>query len=213
MSERKPPTWLQRLGRWLLRVTGWKPVMNLPDADKFVAVGYPHTSNWDFFPALFWGWASGLPRKWMGKKWMGKKELFPPLVGRLRVGLGGIPVDGKNTRGFVGRMADYLKAPGSGVVVIAPDGTRKRAPYWRTGFYYTALEAGVPIALDYINYERREVGIGGGFLPTGDLKAEFEKMRAFYQAHGRGLYPEAHTPIAPQPREEPRPHGEAEVGG
>ncbi|HGY10447.1 MAG TPA: glycerol acyltransferase [Oceanithermus profundus] len=206
MSEKNPPTWLQRLGRWLLRVTGWKPVMNLPDAPKFVAVGYPHTSNWDFFPALFWGWASGLPFKWIGKK-----ELFPPLLGRVMVALGGIPVDRKNSRGFVGQMADYLKRPGAGVVVIAPDGTRKRAPHWRTGFYYMALEADVPVALGYINYETREVGVGDWFLPSGDLEADFEKMRTFYEAHGRGLNPAAHTPIVPRPRSEAKTHEPAEV--
>ncbi|WP_456410737.1 lysophospholipid acyltransferase family protein [Oceanithermus sp.] len=206
MADAQRPTWRQRLGRWLLRITGWKPVMNLPDAPKFVAIGYPHTSNWDFFPALFWGWASGLPFKWIGKK-----ELFPPVIGRVMIWLGGIPVDRKNTRGFVGQVADYLKKADAAVVVIAPDGTRKRAPYWRTGFYYMALEAGVPIALGYINYKTREVGVGDWFMPTGDLEADFEKIRAFYEAKGWGLNPEGHSPILPRPREREASQPVAEV--
>jgi len=194
-EKRERKTWLQRLGLWLLRLSGWKPVFELPDAPKFVAVGYPHTSNWDFFPALFWGWASGLPFRWIGKK-----ELFPPVIGRVMVWLGGIPVDRKNSRGFVGQVADYLKNAEAGVVVIAPDGTRKRAPYWRTGFYYMALEAGVPLALGYLNYETREVGVGDWFYPTGDLEADFARMRAFYQEKGRGLNEANHSPIEPKPR-------------
>ncbi len=207
MSEKKPLTWLQRLGRWLLRLGGWKPVFVLPESPKFVAIGYPHTSNWDFFPALFWGWASGLPFKWIGKK-----ELFPPLLGRVMVWLGGIPVDRKNSRGFVGQMADYLKAPGEGVVVIAPDGTRKRAPYWRSGFYYMALEAGVPVALGYINYKTREVGVGSWFLPSGDIEKDFGIIREFYEEKGQGLRPANHSPIAIKPRQETVVPGSASAG-
>ena len=179
----------------------------LPESPKFVAVGYPHTSNWDFFPALFWGWASGLPFKWIGKK-----ELFPPLLGRVMVWLGGIPVDRKNSRGFVGQMADYLKAPGEGVVVIAPDGTRKRAPYWRSGFYYMALEAGVPVALGYINYKTREVGVGSWFLPSGDIEKDFGIIREFYEEKGQGLRPANHSPIAIKPRQETVVPGSASAG-
>ncbi|WP_457630676.1 1-acyl-sn-glycerol-3-phosphate acyltransferase [Oceanithermus sp.] len=205
----KRKTWLQHLGFWLLKLSGWRPVFNLPPNRKFVAIGYPHTSNWDFFPALFWGWASGLPFKWIGKK-----ELFPPVIGRVMVWLGGIPVDRKNSRGFVGQVADYLRGADAAVVVIAPDGTRKRAPYWRTGFYYMALEAEVPLALGYINYETREVGVGDWFEPSGELEADFARMRSFYEEKGQGLNPESHSPIKPKPRAVTVVPGEAkeEVG-
>jgi len=205
-EKRERKTWLQRLGLWLLRLSGWKPIFNLPDVPKFVAIGYPHTSNWDFFPALFWGWASGLPFRWVGKK-----ELFPPVLGRVMIWLGGIPVDRKNSRGFVGQVADYLKNAEAGVVVIAPDGTRKRAPYWRTGFYYMALEAGVPIALGYINYKNKEVGVGGWLTPSGDLEADFARIRSFYEEKGWGLNPANHSPIKPKPRKETVVPGAAAV--
>jgi len=80
------------------------------------------------------------------------------------------------------------------------DGTRSRAEYWRTGFYYMALEAGVPLALAYIDYPRREVGIGGYFMPTGDLEADFEHLKAFF-SDKVGKNPGQQTPIRLKPKD------------
>lgn len=75
------------------------------------------------------------------------------------------------------------------VVTISPEGTRGKTDYWKTGFYYIALGAGVPIALGYIDYRHKVVGIGPAITPTGDIQADFERIREFY-AHKTGRYPE-----------------------
>lgn len=185
-----PKTSGQRLATWALSLLGWKAILEPPPGPKFVAVGYPHTSNWDFLYAILWKFATGLPMNWVGKK-----ELFPPVLAPVMKALGGIPVDrGKKGGDFVSRVAQLIRRRDSIVLVVAAEGTRSRAPYWRSGFYYMALEAQVPIGLGYIDYSRRELGIGAYFLPSGDIHADFERIRAFY-AGKVGKKPEKASPI------------------
>lgn len=169
-----------------------------PPGKKFVLVGYPHTSNWDFLYALLWGMASGTRFRWVGKK-----QLFPPVVGVVMRWLGGIPVDRSKAGGdFVKQVARIFEQHDNLWVVVAAEGTRSRAPYWKSGFYYMALEAKVPIALAYIDYSRKEVGIGGYFTPSGHIEAEFEQIKAFY-ADKVGRDPSKQSSIRLKPKEEP----------
>jgi 1-acyl-sn-glycerol-3-phosphate acyltransferase len=86
------------------------------------------------------------------------------------------------------------------VLVLAPEGTRKNVPYWKTGFYYIALGAGVPVLLGYVDYPRRRCGFGPALMPTGDIDKDFEVIRAFY-ADKVGQHPERQGPIALPPKE------------
>ncbi|GEM85429.1 lysophospholipid acyltransferase family protein [Meiothermus granaticius] len=191
-----PYTPRQALALGVLRLLGWRAVMAPPPGRKFILVGYPHTSNWDFPYAVLWAWASGTRFRWVGKK-----ELFPPVLGAVMRWLGGIPVDRSKRGGdFVRQVARLFERYDSLWVVVAVDGTRSRAEYWRTGFYYMALEAGVPLALAYIDYPRREVGIGGYFMPTGDLEADFEHLKAFF-SDKVGKNPGQQTPIRLKPKD------------
>ncbi len=131
---------------------------------------------------------AGIPARWLGKK-----ELFKPPLGFLMRALGGIPVDRSRRNNLVDQAARILRER-EVAILVTPEGTRGRAPYWRTGFYYMALEAGVPIALGYVDFPRKEVGIGGYLYPTGDLLKDFAAIRAFYQDK-RGLRPERQGPI------------------
>ncbi|MDW8424346.1 MAG: lysophospholipid acyltransferase family protein [Meiothermus sp.] len=192
-----PQTPWQRFGVWALQRLGWTAVMAPPPGNKFVLVGYPHTSNWDFLYALLWGMASGTRFRWVGKK-----ELFPPVLGAVMRWLGGIPVDRSKAGGdFVKQVARIFDRHDNLWVVVAAEGTRSRAPYWKTGFYYMALEAQVPIALAYIDYPRKEVGIGGYFTPTGQIEADFEQIRHFY-ADKTGRDPSKQSPIRLKPKDE-----------
>jgi 1-acyl-sn-glycerol-3-phosphate acyltransferase len=185
-----PKGFAQRLATWALGLLGWKAILEPPPGPKLVAVGYPHTSNWDFLYAILWKFATGLPMNWVGKK-----ELFPPLLAPIMKALGGIPLDRSKKGGdFVGQVAQLIRKRDSIVLVVAAEGTRSRAPYWRSGFYYMALEAQVPIGLGYIDYARRELGIGAYLLPSGDIRADFEKIRAFY-ADKVGKRPHKASPI------------------
>ncbi|SDE42917.1 Acyltransferase [Thermus arciformis] len=179
---------MERLARFLLRLFGWTLKVEPPPVRSYVLIGAPHTSNWDFVVGLLALWAARIPARWLGKK-----ELFQPPLGFLMRALGGIPVDRSRREGLVDQVAQVLRER-EVAVLITPEGTRGKAPYWRTGFYYMALKAGVPIALGYVDFPRKEVGIGGYLYPTGDLRQDFAAIRAFYQDKV-GLRPEKQGPI------------------
>jgi 1-acyl-sn-glycerol-3-phosphate acyltransferase len=186
----QPETLWQRFGVWGLQTLGWTAVMAPPPGKKFVLVGYPHTSNWDFLYALLWGMASGTRFRWVGKK-----QLFPPVIGVVMRWLGGIPVDRSKAGGdFVTQVARIFDQHDNLWVVVAAEGTRSRTEYWRTGFYYMALEAGVPIALAYMDYYKKEVGVGAYFTPTGQIDADFEQISTFY-SDKVGRHPSKQSPI------------------
>ncbi|GAA5334111.1 MULTISPECIES: lysophospholipid acyltransferase family protein [Thermus] len=179
---------MRRLAGWVLRLLGWRYHMPPPPGGSYVLIGAPHTSNWDFFIGILALWALGIRARWLGKK-----ELFRPPLGWLLRFLGGIPVDRSRRSNLVDQVAEILKRENL-AILITPEGTRGKAPYWRTGFYYMALKAGVPIALGYADFRKKEVGIGGYLYPTGDLKRDFAEIRAFYQDKV-GLRPEKQGPI------------------
>ncbi|BFH75500.1 lysophospholipid acyltransferase family protein [Thermus thermophilus] len=195
---------MQKLARFLLRLFGWELKVAPPPSRKYVLIGAPHTSNWDFVVGLLALWGARIRARWLGKK-----ELFKPPLGYLMRALGGIPVDRSRREGLVDQVAQVLRER-EVAVLITPEGTRGKAPYWRTGFYYMALKAGVPIALGYADFRRKEVGIGAYLWPTGDLRRDFEAIRAFYQDK-TGLRPEKQGPI--RIREEVEQTEEAQLSG
>ncbi|AEV15673.1 Acyltransferase [Thermus sp. CCB_US3_UF1] len=186
---------MRALAGWLLRLGGWRYHMPPPPCKRYVLIGAPHTSNWDFFVGILALWALGIRARWLGKK-----ELFRPPLGWLLTLMGGIPVDRSRRKGLVDQVAAILRER-EVAILITPEGTRGKAPYWRTGFYYMALKAGVPIALGYADFHRKEVGVGGYLWPTGDLKRDFAAIRAFYQDKV-GLRPEKQGPIRIREEEE-----------
>ncbi len=186
-----------RLARLLLALFGWRAVLVPPPADKVVSVVYPHTSNWDFPVGILWAWATGAPVKFVAKH-----SLFRFPLGALLRAWGGVPVDRRKTGGnFVQAVVDLIRAAPEIMLVVAPEGSRARGEHWKSGFYHMALRAGVPIGLTYFDWSRREVGMAGYITPSGNMDADFEKMRVFY-AGRRGRKPENETPIVPAP---PRP--------
>ncbi len=194
-TERTPRLgWMQRLGRFLLRLSGWRLVDQRPPTAKYLIIGAFHTSNWDFPLALAVLMALGVRPRWIGKV-----ELFRGPLGPIMRFLGGIPVDRSVRSGFVNQMVHRFQTEDEFVVVIAPEGTRKATPYWKSGFYHIARLAQVPIALGFVDYRTRTCGVGGYMLPTGNLEADLERIRAFY-ADKEGRYPENHGTIALRPR-------------
>jgi 1-acyl-sn-glycerol-3-phosphate acyltransferase len=76
------------------------------------------------------------------------------------------------------------------VLVIAPEGTRKKTDQWKSGFYHIAVQAGLPIALGFLDYKRKRAGVGMILNPSGDIEADMQIIREFYDKHGYGKYPE-----------------------
>lgn len=164
--------WLARLA---LRLTGWRIIGGAPAAPKYVLIGAPHTSNWDFPVALMVCFALRLRVYWMGKA-----SLFPPLLGGVMRWLGGIPVNRERSGNLVQATVDAYNGNQRLIVIVPPEGTRSKVTQWKTGFYYIALGAGVPIALGYLDFRRKEAGLSRMFEPTGDIAADMVEIQAFY---------------------------------
>jgi 1-acyl-sn-glycerol-3-phosphate acyltransferase len=190
LSRKKhDPTLLQRACRGFLGMIGWTLDDDLPELDKYVIIAAPHTSNWDFVLGMIGMEAIGLPRTWVGKA-----SLFRWPTGWLMRALGGMPVDRSSSHNFVDQVVEIFDGRDELVLTVAPEGTRSRTDHWKTGFYYIALGAKVPIVLGYIDWSRKIGGIGPTLVPTGDIEADFEAIRAFY-ADKRGLYPDEESEI------------------
>ncbi len=160
-----------------LRLTGWKVEGSLPaHARKCVLIAAPHTSNWDLPYTLMVAFALRL-----NVYWMGKQSLFkPPYAGLMRW-LGGIAVNREQASNLVDASAQaLLAAQGPVQLVVPPEGTRSKTRYWKTGFYYIARQAQVPIVLAYMDYGRKLSGLGPVFQPTGDIDADMAAIKAFY---------------------------------
>jgi 1-acyl-sn-glycerol-3-phosphate acyltransferase len=165
----------QLIARAILHLLSWRVDVVLPPSPKFIMVGAPHTSGWDLFFAVLLMHASGIKIHFVGKD-----SLFHGPFGVFMRWLGGIPVQRHAKGNFVQQLVDVFNRSTNLVIAISPEGTRGKIDYWRTGFYYIALGAGVPIALGFVDYENRVVGIGPSFYPTGDLAADFELVKKFY---------------------------------
>jgi 1-acyl-sn-glycerol-3-phosphate acyltransferase len=170
-------TLLRAGSRGFLRLTGWTVEGSLPvEARKCVLIAAPHTSNWDLPYTLMVAFVLHL-----NIYWMGKHSLFAFPFGPVMRWLGGIAVDRSRNTNLVSASAMALKAADGPVqLVVPPEGTRGRTTHWKTGFYYIALEAGVPIVLAYMDYARKVSGLGPVFVPTGDIDADMAEIKRFY---------------------------------
>jgi len=133
--------------------------------------------------------ASNLPLNWVMKDTM----FWGPL-GWLWRPLGGIPVNRRVRGSFVEKMKEEFRTRETFMMVIAPEGTRGYTAKWKTGFYYIALAARVPIVLGFIDYKRKALGIGSVMTPSGSLDVDLEIIRQFYSTV-TGKYPERHGEI------------------
>jgi len=178
------------LGATLLAAFRWKVVLAQPVPDRCVIIFYPHTTNWDTPIGLCMKFMTGL-----SVQFAGKDSLFRvPVVGPLLLHWGGVPVNRRERTGFIGEMKAQFRAHAVFRLAIAPEGTRGHTEYWKSGFYHLAREARVPLALGYIDYPKREIGVGAYVELCGDLDADMATLRAFY-AGKRGLHPERQAPI------------------
>jgi 1-acyl-sn-glycerol-3-phosphate acyltransferase len=160
------------LAQALLRMAGWRVQFDgLPARQGVIAV-YPHTSNWDFVWGVLAMWAIGLPLAFWAKD-----SLFRvPLFGRWLRWIGGRPVDRRAAQGVVGQTAQALAEARARDefmwLGLAPEGTRSRTAGWRSGFYHVATQAGVPLALAFIDYRRREIGLDSAWRVHGDAESD-----------------------------------------
>ncbi|CAM2010705.1 lysophospholipid acyltransferase family protein [Acanthopleuribacter pedis] len=193
-----PKLWLflrRTMGQFYLKLAGFKVVGEVPDVDKHITLAVPHTTNWDMPHMLFYCFATEQEISFMMKA-----SVFRPPFGRLFRALGGIPIDRSKKNNMVDQVAEQFAKHETLNVVIPPSGTRRRGDYWRTGFYYIALAAKVPIICGFLDWGHKEVGYGRVIIPSGDIEADFELIREFYESRGvKGKFPEKQSTIKPRP--------------
>jgi 1-acyl-sn-glycerol-3-phosphate acyltransferase len=170
-----------RLARLLLRWAGWRVYFEGLPALQGVLVVYPHTSNWDFVVMILAKWSVGVPVRFWGKD-----TLFRiPLFGRWLRWVGGVPVDRTSSGGVTAQAVEILqerKRSGRYLWLgLAPEGTRKYLPGLRSGFYRTALGAGVPLGVAKLDYGRREVVVLDFIALGGDAPSDMARIAALYQ--------------------------------
>lgn len=165
-----------RLLGWLFRVKGWQVEGRAPDMPKFIVVGAPHTSNWDF---VFF--AGAVEQLGIDPSFIGKHTLFRWPLKRFMYDMGGMPVDRSKPGGYVRSVIRAFDQAKKMALVIAPEGTRSSTGKWRSGFYHIAMGARVPIVPAWVDHRRMVGGLGDPVTLTGDYRADMERLLAFFR--------------------------------
>lgn len=182
------------IARSVLRLTRWRLVGEVPEAG--ILVGAPHTSQWDWVAMLMIAWAHGVrPRVLVADRY------FQGVVGWILRRTGGIPLDRSSPGATIRALLLAAQQDDAFQLVIAAEGTRSKGEFWKPGFYRISQQTGLPISLGFVDGPTRTLGMGPTFHPTGDVRADMDRVRAFYaDKHG----------IKPENRTEPRLCEEAE---
>ncbi len=172
-----------------MAITGWRVTGEVPPYKKFVLIGAHHTSNWDFPFGLAMTFIFRIKTQWMAKH-----TLFRWPMGIFMRALGGIAVDRKRSQGITEQMTQALEQADKMVIMIAPSGTRKKAPHWKSGFYRIAHQANVPIVCASLDFKHKVANIGLSLMPSGDVKKDMDRIREYYKDI-QARYPDKVTPV------------------
>ena len=166
------------ISRFILRLFGWKIEGWDPNLlDKYVTIVIPHTSNWDFPLGLLVRQAMHAPHI----KFIGKSSLFRPPFGAIFRALGGYPVDRSKRTNFVDAIVALYQKNDRFVVVLSPEGTRKKVDQLKTGFYYIAKGAGVPIVMVKFDWKQKVVTWNEPYYPVGDWEADIKVIEDYFR--------------------------------
>lgn len=169
---------MQFLARLIyFKLLGWKVVGEFPyHIKKCVFIVVPHTSWVDFFLGLL------IRKVWNAEiNYVGKKSLFKPPFGFIFRWTGGAPIDRTKSNDTVSATAAIFRKRNIFRLTIAPEGTRKKVAKWKTGFYYIAKAAEVPIVLVAFDFGRKQIKVSEPKFPTDDMEADFKEYHEFYR--------------------------------
>ena len=183
----------RNFARFVLRAARWKTVGTVPKRGVFV--GAPHTSNWDWVLTMLLAWDYSIALKLLVKK-----EFFRGPLGPFLRATGAIALDRADPGLTIRNLLAEAERDEPFVLGLAAEGTRSKGEYWKSGFYRIAQQSGLPITLAFLDGPSRTVGWGPTFSPTGNVRADMDRIREFY-ADKTGIHPEGFTP--PRLREEP----------
>jgi 1-acyl-sn-glycerol-3-phosphate acyltransferase len=181
--------------RVALKAARWRTAGEVPQ--RGILVGAPHTSNWDWVLTLLLGWDSGVRIRLLVKQ-----SFFKGPIGVLMRATGAVELDRSNPGATIKALLADAADDESFLLGIAAEGTRSKVDYWKSGFYRISQQTGIPVTLAFLDRPSRTVGWGPTFALTGDVRADMDRIRAFY-ADKTGIRPELTT--EPRLREEDRP--------
>ncbi len=163
----------------ILKTRGWEIEYDIQEhGKKFIVIGAPHTSNWDFIYALP---ALHLMRI-KNFRYLIKNSLFFFPLKYLFYWTGGIPVDRSKKNELTANLKKLIKESDEIYLLFPPEGTRSRVKRWKTGFYYTAIETGLPIILGIMDYKNRRLGFGKVVYPIGDFNTDMKVIQDYYSS-------------------------------
>lgn len=166
---------MSNLSKVIFKLAGWRVNVTVPEPEKSVICVAPHTSNWDFLVGKLAYWSMGKDASFLIKKsWF----FFPMNI--IFNAMGGVPIDRSKKNSVIQQMIEAFENRAKLHLAITPEGTRSRTATWKTGFYYIAKGAGVPIQLAYLDYGKKEVGITKLFWPTDDEEKDLKEIKAYY---------------------------------
>ncbi len=158
---------------------GWKQHGQMPaGVTKCVVLAAPHTSNFDFILAMAGFYKMNMPIRYLLKKdWV---DFF--LLKRIFKNSGALGVDRSKNTTMVDSLAELIRSSKEDMaIMISPEGTRKLVHKWKTGFYYAALKANVPVVLSHLDYAKKIAAIGPCFMPTGNYKKDMQIVKDYYK--------------------------------
>ncbi len=158
-----------------MRLLGWRVEGALPDLPKYILIGAPHTSNWDFLLFL-----AAIFHLKANVKFMGKAELFRSPFGWFFYWCGGIPVDRKKSQGLVEQMVDACNRSDKFILTIAPEGTRYKVSEWKMGFYHIAKNTGIPIVMAIVDGKRKSLRVGQVYQLTENMNTDVKEIKGFF---------------------------------
>lgn len=159
-----------------LKIMGWKREGAIPDPPRCVMIAAPHTSNVDLPITLLLAFAFRVKVYWMGKD-----RIFKKPFGTIMRWLGGIPVERSRSHNIVEASIEEFRKNQNLILIVAPEGTRNKVNYWKSGFYHIANGAGVPISCGFLDYRRKVGGMGPLVVPTGAIERDMETIQTFYK--------------------------------
>ncbi len=167
----------------IIKVLGWKTSGSLPDIPRYVLIVAPHTSNWD----LLYGAITAFALK-LDVYFMAKHQLFRWPFGPLMRWLGGLRIDRRVSGDTVRHAVDMFNMYDKLVIAVPPEGTRSKVASWKTGFYYLAIEARVPILMGYIDYGKKTGGVRTPHPSDGRYRTRHDSNQEFLRRDYRSSH-------------------------
>ncbi len=167
---------MRNIFKIIWKLIGWEVVGDVPrDINKYIIIVAPHTSNWDFIIGVLARGVVGFDSKYLGKH-----SLFKPPFGWFFKWMGGYPVDRTKNTNLVDQVVAFYDNHESFVISLAPEGTRKNVNEWKTGFYYIAVKARIPIIRVKMDRPNKQVIFFEPYWPTNSIKDDMEKIKKVY---------------------------------